>query len=56
MHLGIINHRKFIRARKRQIRRKYTKPLGEILKEFGYITQTELQLALNLQKNLDTHI
>ncbi len=54
VHMGIINNQKVVRARKRQIRQKYSKRLGEILAEMGYITLEDVKRALSLQKDLDT--
>ena len=54
VHMGVINNQKVVRARRKQIRQKYVKPLGEILTEMGYITFDDLSRALSLQKDLDT--
>ncbi len=52
MHLDIITRRQLARVRRKQIRRRSLKRIGEIMIEFGYVTEKELNRALSLQKDI----
>jgi hypothetical protein len=52
IHLDVIARRQLDEARRKQIKHKSLRRIGEILIELGYVTEHNLNRALSLQKDI----